>query len=80
MFEFIKKMFIGLLTSIVNASSHTECVSLSNQKCTTRPTLNILLLLLDTMHLRVISIDVSEVVILLMTYLRKYVIQTKQKI
>ena len=32
-------MFIGLLTSIVNASNHTKCVSLSNQKCTTQSTL-----------------------------------------
>ena len=34
MFGLIKKIFIGLLSSlVVNASSHTECVSLSNQKC-----------------------------------------------
>ena len=25
-------MFMGLLISIVNASNHTKCVSLSNQK------------------------------------------------
>ena len=39
MFEPIKKILIGLLTSIVNASNHTICVSFSNQKCTTQPTL-----------------------------------------
>ena len=39
MFGIIKKMFIVLLTSIVNASSHTKCVSLSNQKCETQSTL-----------------------------------------
>ena len=39
MFGIIKKMFIVLLTSIVNASNHTRCVSLSNQKCKIRPTL-----------------------------------------
>ena len=39
MFWFIKKMFIVLLTSIVNASSHIKCVSLSNQIYTTQPTL-----------------------------------------
>ena len=39
MFGFIKKMFIGLLTSIVNASSHTKWISLSNQKCKVQPTL-----------------------------------------
>ena len=29
----------GLLTSLVNASNHTKCLSLSNQKCTTQPTI-----------------------------------------
>ena len=38
MFEFIKKMFIVLLTTlvntsgIVNSSSHTKCLSSSNRK------------------------------------------------
>ena len=36
-FVLIKKMFIGLLTSIVSAFSHTKCVSLNNQKCMTQP-------------------------------------------
>ena len=31
MFGIIKKMFIVLLSGIVNASKHTKCVSLSNQ-------------------------------------------------
>ena len=39
MFVFIKKMVIGLLTSIVNVSNHTKCVSLNNQQCMTHPTL-----------------------------------------
>ena len=39
MFGIIKKMFIVLLTSIVNASNHTKCVSLNNQKCMIQPTL-----------------------------------------
>ena len=39
MFGFIKKIFIGLLTSKIHASNHTKCVPLSNQKCTTQPTL-----------------------------------------
>ena len=30
MFGIIEKIFIGLLTRIVNASNHTKCVSLSN--------------------------------------------------
>ena len=34
MFGIIKKMFIVLLTSLINASSHT-----SNQKCKIQPTL-----------------------------------------
>ena len=32
-------MFIRLITSIVNASNHTTCISLSNQKCRTQPIL-----------------------------------------
>ena len=32
------KIFIGLLTGIVNGSNHTKCVSLSNQKCIIQPT------------------------------------------
>ena len=39
MFGLIKKMFIGLLTGIVNAFSHTKYVSLSNHKCEIQPTL-----------------------------------------
>ena len=32
-------MFMGLLINIVNASNHTKCVSLTNQKCEIQPTL-----------------------------------------
>ena len=39
MFEIIKKSFIALLTSTVNASKHTKCVSLNHQKCEIQPTL-----------------------------------------
>ena len=39
MFRLIKKIFIGLLSSIVNASYHTKHVSLSNQKCKIQATL-----------------------------------------
>ena len=39
MIGIIKKMFILVLSSIVNASNHTKCVSLSNQKCKIQPTL-----------------------------------------
>ena len=31
-------MFFVFLTSLVNASSHTKCISLSNQKCKIQPT------------------------------------------
>ena len=39
MFGLINKILIGLLTSIVSSSNHKKCVSLSNQKCVTQPTL-----------------------------------------
>ena len=39
MFGFIIKMSIVLLNNLVNASSHTKCVSLSNQKYKIQPTL-----------------------------------------
>ena len=39
MFGLIKKIFIGLLISIINASNHAKCVSLSNQTCEIQPTL-----------------------------------------
>ena len=32
-------MFIRLLTGLVNGSNHTKCISLSNQKYMTQPTL-----------------------------------------
>ena len=38
-FRLIKKIFMGLLISILNASNHTKCVSLSRQKCEIQPTL-----------------------------------------
>ena len=38
MFELTKKMFMGLLINVVNASNHTKYVSLSNQKCEIQPT------------------------------------------
>ena len=38
-FGLIKKIFIGLLTGVVDGSNHTKCISLSNQKCMIQPTL-----------------------------------------
>ena len=39
MLGLIKKIFIILLSNIVNGSNHTQCISLGNQKCMTQPTL-----------------------------------------
>ena len=39
MFGLIKKIIMGLVINIVNASNYTRCVSLSNQKCEIQPTL-----------------------------------------
>ena len=39
MFGLTKKIFIGLLTGLVNASNHPQWVSLSNQKCVIQPIL-----------------------------------------
>ena len=38
-FGLFKKKFIGLLTGLVNRSSHIKCVSWIKKKCTTQPTL-----------------------------------------
>ena len=38
-FGLIKKIFIGLLTGLVNGSNHAKNVWLSNQKCEKKPTL-----------------------------------------
>ena len=61
MFGLIKKIFIGLLTSIVNVFNHTKCVSKMNQKCMTQPTL-------INLHPFAKLDRCVEVVILLMTY------------
>ena len=37
--EFLQKIFIILLSNIVNGSHHTKCISLNNQKCMVQPTL-----------------------------------------
>ena len=39
MFGLIKKMFMELLITIVNASNHTKSISLRNHKCMIQPTL-----------------------------------------
>ena len=57
MFRLIKKIFIGLLIGLVNGSNHTKYVLLSNQKCMTKPTLIIYIVMNTiknppTIHLR----------------------------
>ena len=37
MFGFIKKIFTGLLTGLVNGSNYTKCLSLTNQKYKIQP-------------------------------------------
>ena len=39
MFGLVRKMFIGLLTGLVNASNHTICMLFSIRKCMTQPNL-----------------------------------------
>ena len=39
MFGLIKKIFIGLLTGLVNGSNHVKCVLLTNQICVIKPTI-----------------------------------------
>ena len=80
MFGFIEQIFIRLLTSVVNVSSHAKCVSLSNQKCKIQPTLINLHVNEYTQELCYYPFAVSKVVILLMIYLIKYVFQIKQMI
>ena len=41
MFWLIRKIFIGLLIGVANASNHTKCISLSNQKYTTPTFINL---------------------------------------
>ena len=83
MFGLIKKMFIRLLTGLINRTCHTKCISLSNQKCMAQP----FLINLDPNEYNqefhycpfVVKLD-RYVAISLMNYLIKYVFQTKQKI
>ena len=85
MFGIIKRMFIVLLASIVNASNHTKCVSLIIKNARFNLLLLIYILMntvknFTTIHLRLNEIHVLEIVIVLMTYLKKYVFQLKLKI
>ena len=84
MFWSINKVFIGLLTGLVNGCNQTKCVSLNNQKCQIKFNLLLLIYILMNTELHYypfkVKLDVLEVLILVMTYLIKYVFQTIQKI
>ena len=64
--------FIALLTSIVNASNHAKCESLSNEACEMQ--LLLIYILINTaennitIHLNLNETDVLKVAILLTTY------------
>ena len=84
MLGIIKEMFIVLSSSIVNACNHTKCISLSNQKCMIQPALIKLHPSEYSQEFHyypfLVNLDALEVVILLTTYVIKYVFQVKQKI
>ena len=85
MIVLVKKSFVISSTIIVSTSIHIKCMSLSNQKYMTQPTLinlhpNGYSQELHIICLRLIKVDVLEVEILLMAYLVKHVFQMKQKI
>ena len=85
MFRLIKKMSIGLLTSLVNILNLTKCILLRNQKCEIQPTLNLHLneVKNQELHYYPFAVKLDKCVgscNTLMTYLINYVFQTKQKI
>ena len=74
MFGLLKKIFIGLLTGLVNGSNHKKVVLLRNGKCEIQPSLINLnpseySQNYNTIHLQLNQIDVLE-----MSYLKKCVI------
>ena len=84
MFGLIKKIFIRLLTGLVNGSNHTKCVLLSNQKCMIQPTLINLHPneYSQEFHYYPFAVKLDRCVgsrNILMIYLIKHVFQTKQK-
>ena len=59
MFGLVKKMFTGILTGLVNASNHTRCVSLSNQKCEIQPTLLIYILMNTVKNYTIMNLQLN---------------------
>ena len=85
MFGLINKIFIGLLTALVNGSNRTKYISLNNQKCMAQPTLINLHPneYSQEFHYYPFSVKLDRCVgsvVLLMTFLIKYVFQIKLKI
>ena len=82
MFGFFKKIYLSDYYLALLGLLATRNVSLSNQKCVTEPTIINLHPNVYTQGLCyypfVFNLDVSEVVILLMTCLKRYVFQAKQ--
>ena len=82
MFHLIKKIFIGLLSGLINEFNHTKCVSLSNQICTIQSTLINLYpnKYSQEFHCYPLTVKLHKHVILLLFYLLNSVFQIKQKI
>ena len=70
-------MFILVLSSIVNVSNHTKFILSNNQKFGTQTTI---INLNPSEYSQEFHYYSLEVVMLFMTYLIKYVFQTKQRI
>ena len=75
-------MFIGLLTSVVNASNHTKCASLNNQQCMTQRTLINLhpSEYSQKLHYYPFSVNLDRCVESCNTLDDEYVLQTNKKI
>ena len=75
MFGLNKKIFIGLLTGLVNGPNHTKYVSLSNKKMQGSAWPLLIYILMNTV--KDFTIDVLEGVIILTAYLIKHVFQKR---
>ena len=80
-FRLIKQGFIALLN--FSESLATKCISLQNEPCIARPTITDLKSYEHNQGLRhypfMVSLDVTEVVMLLMIHQVEYVLRMKQK-
>ena len=78
MFWLIKQVFIVLLSFAKSLA--TKCVSLGNKRCMARPTLIKLNPIEPNYYAFMISLNVMELSVLLMTYLQNYLFPVKRKI